>query len=179
MNFNYLNPLPSNYRTHFTLSEFWDAQFLQMNRLKSSLWPGSIKQLCKRRVDWFTAVINASIASLHLARFPGVYWNKLLRHLGMLILYTTLSCSTAGEVISTALYCKHWSYSPCLILVCVGRSASALICLHRWASPPWKDDVTREICIIALLWYRVYMDSSSYEITGHHCKLFQHRAGPE
>ena len=22
-------------------------------------------------------------------------------------------------------------------------------------------------------WYRVYMDSSSYEITGHHCKLFQ------
>ena len=31
----------------------------------------------------------------------------------MLILYTTLlSCSTAGEVISTALYCKHRSYSP-------------------------------------------------------------------
>ena len=30
----------------------------------------------------------------------------------MLILYTTLYCSTAGEVISTALYCKHWSYSP-------------------------------------------------------------------
>ena len=29
----------------------------------------------------------------------------------MLILYTTVSCSTAGEVISTALYCKHWSYS--------------------------------------------------------------------
>ena len=31
----------------------------------------------------------------------------------MLILYTTLlSCSTAGEVILTALYCKHWSYPP-------------------------------------------------------------------
>ena len=30
----------------------------------------------------------------------------------MLILYTAQSCSTAGEVISTALYCKHWSYSP-------------------------------------------------------------------
>ena len=30
----------------------------------------------------------------------------------MLILYTTVSCSTAGEGISTALYCKHWSYSP-------------------------------------------------------------------
>ena len=29
----------------------------------------------------------------------------------MLILYTTLSCSTAGEVFLTALYCKHWSYS--------------------------------------------------------------------
>ena len=31
----------------------------------------------------------------------------------MLILYTAQSCSTAGEVMSTALYCKHWSYSPC------------------------------------------------------------------
>ena len=30
----------------------------------------------------------------------------------MLFLYTTLSCFTAGEVISTALYCKNWSYSP-------------------------------------------------------------------
>ena len=30
----------------------------------------------------------------------------------MLILYTTVSGSIAGEVISTASYCKHWSYSP-------------------------------------------------------------------
>ena len=30
----------------------------------------------------------------------------------MLILYTAQSCSTAGEGISTALYCKHRSYSP-------------------------------------------------------------------
>ena len=29
----------------------------------------------------------------------------------MLILYTTQCCSTTGEVITTALYCKHWSYS--------------------------------------------------------------------
>mgnify|MGYP001794314320 len=29
----------------------------------------------------------------------------------MLILYIAQSCSTAGEVFSTALYCKHWSYS--------------------------------------------------------------------
>ena len=30
----------------------------------------------------------------------------------MPILYTTLTCSAAGEVISTAIYRKHWSYSP-------------------------------------------------------------------
>ena len=30
----------------------------------------------------------------------------------MVILFTALSSSTAGEVLSTALYCKHWSYSP-------------------------------------------------------------------
>ena len=29
----------------------------------------------------------------------------------MLIVYTTQCCSTAGEVITTALNCKHWSYS--------------------------------------------------------------------
>ena len=29
----------------------------------------------------------------------------------MLILYTTQCCSTASGVITTALYCKHWSYS--------------------------------------------------------------------
>ena len=39
----------------------------------------------------------------------------------MLFLYTTLSCSTAGEVISTALYCKHWSYSP-------GERSCSLVC---------------------------------------------------
>ena len=31
---------------------------------------------------------------------------------GILILNTAQSCSTAGEVISTSFYCKHWSYSP-------------------------------------------------------------------
>ena len=30
----------------------------------------------------------------------------------MLILYTIQRCSTTREVITTALYCKHWSYSP-------------------------------------------------------------------
>ena len=30
----------------------------------------------------------------------------------MLILYTAQSCSIAGEVISIALCCRHWSYSP-------------------------------------------------------------------
>ena len=35
-----------------------------------------------------------------------------LRQSDRLILCTTLSCYTAGEVISTALYCKHWSFSP-------------------------------------------------------------------
>ena len=30
----------------------------------------------------------------------------------MLMLYIAQSCSTVKVVISTALYCKHWSYSP-------------------------------------------------------------------
>ena len=33
-------------------------------------------------------------------------------HLGMLILYTTQRCSTTGEVITSALYCKHWDFCP-------------------------------------------------------------------
>ena len=36
---------------------------------------------------------------------------KIKAYMGMLILYTTVSTSTAGEVISTALYSKHQSYS--------------------------------------------------------------------
>ena len=35
----------------------------------------------------------------------------MYKHLGMLILCTTQCCTTTIEVISTALYCKHWSYS--------------------------------------------------------------------
>ena len=34
------------------------------------------------------------------------------RHLGLLILYTAQSCSTAGEVNSTSLYSMHHCYSP-------------------------------------------------------------------
>ena len=36
----------------------------------------------------------------------------LILYTAQLILYTAQSCSTAGEVISTALYCKHWCYFP-------------------------------------------------------------------
>ena len=36
----------------------------------------------------------------------------MYKHLGMLILCGTLCCTTTREVITAALYYKHWSYSP-------------------------------------------------------------------
>ena len=39
-------------------------------------------------------------------------WVAKFENLAMHILYTTQCCSTAREVLTTALYCKHWSYLP-------------------------------------------------------------------
>ena len=59
--------------------------------------------------------VRKSQTTSRLARFPGVYCNNLSNKGSWVYLHWTLAtqcCSTIREVITTALYCKHWRYSP-------------------------------------------------------------------
>ena len=72
------------------------------------------------KLNWKTSYVTHTVLIISLFRFSGHHLGQPGSQESIEIsykieafghAYLVQSCSTAGEVISTALYCKHWSYS--------------------------------------------------------------------
>ena len=74
----------------------------------------------------------------------------------MLILYTTLRCSTTREVITTALYSKHWSHLPALCL----RDVCSAITYARHKPVGAQKLQTKDKCNVANVMGYMYIVQS-------------------